>query len=202
MNLENILRNKVFVSTCSLLLFVASASATKYEIDPDHSKVSFKIKHLTISNVVGNFQNFKGTFSYDPKNVAASAASAEIKADSINTDNMKRDTHLKDPDFFNVDKFPALSFKSTKVTPKNDKEFVLNGELTMKGVTKPVELVVGYQGVAKDPMGQERAAFSASTKLNRKDWGLTWNKLMEAGGLVVGEDVTVDIEIEGIKAKA
>lgn len=177
------------------------AIAETYEIDTSHSRVGFKIRHLAISNVLGNFKDFSGVISYDPKDIAKSNVSVSIKSKSIDTDNKKRDDHLKNKDFFDVTKFPAISYKSKSVEKIDDKHFKVNGELTIRDTTKEVPLNVEFLGAAKDPWGNERVAFTATSKINRKDFGIKWNKLLEAGGLVVGDNVKIEIDIEGIKKK-
>ena len=157
---------------------------------------------MGISTVTGQFNDFEGSINYDEKNLENSSAEATIKASSIDTENKKRDDHLRSPDFFNAQKNPSLSFKSTKVTPKKDGNFTLEGELTMNGVTLPVALDATMNGKVKDPWGNERIGVSAEAKLDRKDFGLTWSKLLDNGGLVVGNEVTVLLEIEGVKEKA
>ncbi|MCC6954480.1 MAG: polyisoprenoid-binding protein [Deltaproteobacteria bacterium] len=176
-----------------------AAYADTYAIDKDHSQVGFKIKHLAISTVPGTFSEFSGTFDFDPKNVAAAKVDATIAVSSVNTNQAKRDNHLRDADFFDVSKFPEMKFVSKKVTPVDADSFKVVGELTIRDVTKPVTLDVEFGGAAKDPWGNDRAAFTATTKFNRKDWGMQWNKALETGGLLVGEDVHVTLEIEGIK---
>ena len=176
-----------------------AAYADTYAIDKDHSQVGFKIKHLAISTVPGTFSEFSGTFDFDPKNVAAAKVDATIAVSSVNTNQAKRDNHLRDADFFDVLKFPEMKFVSKKVTPVDADSFKVVGELTIRDVTKPVTLDVEFGGAAKDPWGNDRAAFTATTKFNRKDWGMQWNKALETGGLLVGEDVHVTLEIEGIK---
>jgi polyisoprenoid-binding protein YceI len=182
----------------ALALIPLTSFASDYEIDPTHSSVEFKIKHLAISNVNGTFGAFEGTLSFDPTNVSASKTTAKISVDTISTENKKRDDHLKGSDFFDVGKFPALTFVS-KETIGTAESFKVKGDLTMRGVTKPVVLDVTYNGTAKDPYGNERVGFSATTSLNRKDFGLTWSKLTEAGSIVVGDEVKIALEIAGVK---
>jgi polyisoprenoid-binding protein YceI len=179
--------------------FSSIALADTYEIDPAHSRVGFKVRHMAIANVLGNFAEFKGNFTFDPKAVAKSTATALIKTSSVDTHNEKRDTHLKDKDFFASSEFPEIKFETEKVIPKKDGEFDLAGNLTIKDVTKPVIMAVSYQGSVKDPMGNTRAGFTATTAINRKDFGLKWNKVLEAGGVAVGDEVKIELEIEGIK---
>ena len=188
------------LATSSLLSSIASAAP--YTIDADHSTVGFKVRHLAISSVPGNFAKFSGNFDFDPANLAKSSAEVTIDAQSISTNNQKRDDHLRNPDFLDTAKFSNMTFKSKSITAKSATTFEALGDLTIRGVTKPVTLNVEFQGSATDPWGNERAAFSATTKFNRKDFGLTWNKALETGGLVVGDEVAVNIEVEGIKKKA
>lgn len=196
------LRTLLVSSLLATSIFGSTAYADVYKIDPDHSTVGFKIRHLAISSVPGRFGKFDGTVEFDPKNVASSKTEALIQVGSVDTDQPKRDDHLRSPDFFDAAKFPEMKFKSREVKSLSPESFKVVGDLTIKNVTKPVELTVEYQGTAKDPYGNERAAFTASTKLNRKDFGLTWSKLLDSGALVVGDEVTVNLEIEGIKQKA
>lgn len=181
-------------------MFATSAWATDYTIDPSHSSVVFKVKHLAISTVPGRFTQLSGKFSFDPANVKASKASASVSVASINTADTKRDDHLKSPEFLDVAKFQDITFTTTSIEPVSAEAFKAHGDLTIRGVTKPVVLDVTFGGAAKDPWGNQRAAFSASTKINRKDFGLTWSKAIETGALVVGDDVAITLEIEGIKA--
>lgn len=184
----------------SLLFFSANAFAANYSIDPDHSTVSFKIRHL-FSKVQGQFNRFEGSFAYDPEKPETWKAEAVIQAASINTNVEKRDDHLRSADFFDVEKFPTLSFKSTGVTGVTPAGAQLNGLLTIHGVEKPVTLDLEIHGVGEDPWGNVRGGFTATAKLNRKDFGLDWNKLLEAGQALVGEEVEVTLEIEGILQK-
>ncbi len=184
----------------SLIVGIASpVFAANYKIDPDHSEVGFKIRHLAISNVTGKFTEFTGTFSFDPKDVAASKAEAEINIKSVDTAQRKRDDHLKGEDFFSADRFPQMKFVSKAVETSGADSFKVTGDLTIRGITKSVTLDVSYTGSAKDPWGNEKAAFSATTKISRKEFGLTWNKALETGGMVVGDEVTITLEVEGTK---
>ncbi len=185
-----------------LLTLPASLFAADYEVDADHTKVGFKVKHLGISSVPGSFQTVAGKFSFDPKNIAASSAEATITAKTIDTGNTKRDDHLRSADFLNVEKNPQIKFVSREVKDISGNNFKVVGDLTINGITKPVELDVEYGGSATDPWGNERAAFSATGTIKRKDFGITWNKVLETGGLVVGEDVKISLEVEGIQKKS
>ena len=191
---------KKALSLVASCLLATNAWATDYKIDPTHSSVVFKVKHLAISSVPGRFTELSGTFSFDPTNVAASKAAASVSVPSINTADTKRDDHLKGPDFFDAAKFKDITFATTSIESTTGENFKAHGNLTIRGVSKPVVLDVTFGGAAKDPWGNERAAFTATTKINRKDFGLTWNKTIETGALVVGDDVNITLEIEGIKA--
>ena len=176
----------------------ASAQAASYKIDPDHSTVEFTIRHL-LSNVKGTFNDFSGGFTYTPDHPEQWKADATIDAASIDTRVDKRDEHLRSKDFFDVQQFPALTFQSTEVTDVTPTNAKLHGLLTIHGVQKPVVFDVAIHGVAKDPWGNTRASFTATTIINRKDFGLNWNKAVEAGQLLVGEEVLITLEIEGIE---
>ncbi len=181
------------------LFIVTAAHAANYKIDAAHSSVGFKVRHLGISTVSGQFGTFEGTVEYDPKNVAASKTEATIDVASVNTNNPKRDGHLKECDFFCIEKFQKMTFKTLSVTPGAGKKFKINGELSLHGVSKPVTLDAEFIGAAPGPDGKERVAFSAVGELNRKDFGLTWDKITEAGGVMVGAEVKISIEIEAVK---
>lgn len=196
------MKKALVFAVATALAHVGVATADTYKIDPDHSEVGFKIRHLTISNVTGNFTQFAGTFQYDPTDVKSSKVQAEITIPSIDTNQKKRDEHLKSPDFFDATKFPVMKFVSKSVEPTGDKSFKATGDLTIRDVTKPVTLDVIYQGAAKDPYGNDRTAFAATTTIDRQDFGLTYNKALEAGGLVVGNEVQISINVEGIKQPA
>ena len=185
----------VFLTLLSRHLFAAS-----YKIDPDHTTVSFKIRHL-FSNVQGNFKQFEGSFEYEPGKPEQASAQAVIQSASIDTNVAPRDKHLRSEDFFDVEKFPTLTFKSTKFTEASPESGKLEGLLTIHGVEKPVILDVQIHGSGKDPWGNVRAGFTATAKINRKDFGLTWNKAVEAGQLLVGDEVLITLEIEGMSNK-
>lgn len=184
------------------LLFAAQAFAQvpagKYDIDPMHSKVGFEIPHLVISSVEGKFNTFSGGMDLQDK-FEKSKVEASIDVASIDTGVTDRDTHLKSPDFFDAAKFPKLSFKSTKIEGKPE-SFKLTGDLTIHGVTKKVTLDGKYLGTVKDAYGQQKVAFNATGKINRKDFGLTWGKAVEAGP-VVGDEVTLSLKIQAAPAK-
>lgn len=193
--------HKILIAAAALAVLTGAARATDYEIDSAHTQVGFKAKHVT-GKVPGRFTKFSGSFTYDAKNLKSWKAEAVIDAASINTDNEKRDGHLKSPDFFDVAKFPEIAFKSTKVTNLKGSRAKLLGDLTMHGVTKPVVLDLEIGGVDKDPWGNESAGFSATGTLNRKDFGIVWNKILDSGGVLVGEDVQIALEVSGTAKKA
>jgi polyisoprenoid-binding protein YceI len=178
---------------------LAQAAPVHYDIDSGHSAVQFKVRHL-VSHVPGSFKKFKGTFDYDPADPKSAKAEIEIEASSIDTGNAKRDEHLRGPDFFDVKKFPQVKFVSTELKDVSDGKAKLAGTLTMHGVTKPVILELEIGGEATDPWGGKRAGFTGTTKVDRKEYGLTWNKALEAGKFLVGDDVTIDISVEGVAA--
>jgi polyisoprenoid-binding protein YceI len=176
------------------------ANADTWQIDPAHTNVEFTVRHLMISNVKGQFENTTGTISSDPANPAASSIDATIDASSINTRVDMRDGHLKSPDFLDVAKYPNITFKSTKIEADGPGKWKVTGDLTLHGVTKQVVLAVEATGTAiKDPMGNTRTGASATTKIDRRDYGLTWNKVLEAGGVVVGDEIAISIDLEAIK---
>jgi polyisoprenoid-binding protein YceI len=175
-------------------------SATTWNLDPAHSVAEFKVKHMMISNVKGQFAKVTGTLTLDESDQSNSHIEASIEASSIATRDDQRDTHLKSADFFHVEKFPTLSFKSTRITPVRDGELTLDGDLTIRGVTRKVVFEVeGPTPPVKDPWGNTRVAVSATTKINRKDFGLTWNAALETGGILVGEEVTITLDVQFIK---
>ena len=171
--------------------------AATYTIDPDHSAVSFKIRHL-FSNVQGTFNQFEGTIDYEPGKPENWKTQAVIQAASIDTRVEPRDKHLRSKDFFEVEAYPTLKFISTKVTGVTPQGAKLHGDLTIHGVTKPVVLDLVIHGVGKDPWGNTRAGFTATTQINRKEFGLTWNKAVETGGFLVGDEVEITLEVEGL----
>lgn len=177
-------------------VFVAVAvQAEIYDIDSEHSEVGFRVKHL-VGKVPGRFTKFSGTIDFTPGKPKTWKVDAAIDPASINTDNEKRDNHLRSADFFDVAKYPAMTFKSTKITIDKSELIKLYGELTMHGVTKPVVLNLEIGGTITDPWGNQKAGFSAKGEINRKDFGIVWNKTLDSGGLILGDDITVNIELE------
>lgn len=168
-------------------------------IDGSHSRVQFSARHMMISTVRGEFAKFSGTVEFDEKNPAATKVDVSVDTASVNTKDEKRDGHLKSPDFFEVEKFPTMSFKSKKVTSVDGNSAKLVGDLTIKGVTHEATLDTEYNGTAKAPWGTTSAGFTASGKINREDWGLTWNAPLETGGVLVGKDIKIEIDLEIVK---
>jgi len=191
-----------FFSTIVALSLPALAFATAWNIDPEHSNVGFKVRHLMVSNVKGSFEKVSGTVDINDKDITKSKVDVTIETASINTNVAKRDEHLRSPDFFDVAKFPTMTFTSKKVVKAGKDKLKVTGDLTLHGVTKEVVLdVEGPAKESKDPWGNFRRGATANTKINRKDFGLTWNKALETGGVAVGEEVFITLEIELIKAK-
>ncbi len=172
----------------------------KYELDPTHSKASFSIKHMMIAKVHGAFEALSGTLEYDPQDLSKSSVETIIQTNSINTGVVDRDNHLKSADFFDIEKFPTIMFKSTKIQKGTGDELKVLGDLTIHGVTKEVTLDVdGPSQEVKDPWGNIKVAASGTTKIKRKDFGLTWNTALEAGGVLVGDDVNITLEVQFTK---
>ena len=170
-----------------------------FQIDSSHSEIQFSARHMMVSKARGVFEKWSGTVALDPSHPANTTVDITIDAASINTKDAQRDGHLRSPDFLDVEKYPSLHFKSTKVEVTGDSSARLFGDLTIRDVTKPVVLDVEYQGNAKSPWGTTSYGFSAQTKFNREDWGLTWNAALETGGWLVGKEISIDIEIELIQ---
>ena len=173
-----------------------------WEIDATHSQATFSVKHMMISTVRGHFEVLSGKLHIDEDHPDNSWVEAEVDAASINTRDARRDGHLRSPDFFDVEKYPKITFKSTKVTPTGNNEYRVTGDLTMHGVTKEETLHADYSGQVKDLYGLQRAAFSVKGKINRKDFGLNWNVGLEAGGVLVGEDVNIEIDLAAVQKAA
>ena len=177
-------------------------AATTWNIDPSHSAISFSVRHMVVSKTRGRFTKWSGQISFDPANPAGSSVLVTIEPASIDSADAQRDAHLKSADFFDVEKYPTATFKSTKVQDLGGGKLRIAGDLTLKGVSKPVVLDATYEGAGKDPWGGERAGFSGSTSIDRKDFGLEWNKALETGGLLVGEKVELTLEVEAVKQAA
>lgn len=180
----------------------AQGITTTWNLDPAHSVAEFKVKHMMISNVKGQFTGIAGVLTLDPNDIARSRVEAMVDASTINTREPQRDEHLKSADFFHVEQFPSLSFRSTQVSRLGDDELAVTGDLTIHGVTRQVTFQVeGPSAAGKDPWGNTRIGLSASTTINRRDFGLTWNTVLETGGLLVGENVAVTLDLEFVKHK-
>jgi polyisoprenoid-binding protein YceI len=178
-----------------------ATATTTWNIDPAHSSAEFKVKHMMISNVKGTFSGLSGTLIEHATDSTLSSVEASIPLATISTGDAQRDGHLKSAEFFDADKYPTLNFKSTKVVKKGEAEYEVTGDLTVHGVTKPVKFAVeGPSAPGKDPWGNTRIGLSATTKINRKDFGLEWNAALETGGFLVGDDVTITLEVQFIKA--
>ena len=190
------------ISTIIALSLPAAAFATTWNIDPDHSNVGFKVRHLMVSNVKGSFEKLAGVVDINDADITKSKVSVTIDTASINTNVKKRDEHLRSADFFDVATFPTMTFVSKKVAKAGNDKLKVTGDLTLHGITREVVLdVEGPTKESKDPWGIMRSGAVASTKINRKDFGLVWNKALETGGVAVGEEVTISLEIEMIKGK-
>jgi polyisoprenoid-binding protein YceI len=179
---------------------VAAPAITTWNVDSTHSVVEFKVKHMMISTSKGQFTGVTGTLSLNEDDPTQSSVEAAIEVASIRTLDEARDAHLKSADFFDADQFPTMELKSTHIALKSDGELVVTGDLTIKGVTRSVQFAVeGPTAATKDPYGNTRIGLAATTKINRKDFGLTWNAALETGGLVVGEDVSIALDLEFVK---
>lgn len=187
---------------CVTLAFPALAAAqpAAFKADPVHSKVGFSIRHI-VSDVDGRFKDFDGAITYDAQHPEHSAVQFTVQAASIDTGNADRDKHLKSPDFFDAAKFATLTFTSTKVAAKGGNAFDVTGNLTIKGVTKTITIPAKFRGEAKTPMG-DRAGFESSFTINRLDYGVAWNRALEGGGAMLGDDVDVSIRIEAVRQGA
>jgi polyisoprenoid-binding protein YceI len=187
-------------ATASILAHAAAGFAGTWNLDSAHTGVQFKVRHLMVSYVRGNFEKVSGTIVYDEKDVTRSSADITIDASSINTRVEKRDGHLRSPDFLDVVKYPLITFKSKKVTRTGDGRLSMTGDLTIRGTTREVTLSIeGPTPPIRDPQGMTRIGGVATTRIDRKDFGLTWNKVLESGGVVVGDEVEITIDIELFK---
>jgi polyisoprenoid-binding protein YceI len=170
-----------------------------WKTDSAHSEINFTVRHMMISNVRGRFEKFSGTVEFDESYPANSSVDVQIEAASISTREPQRDGHLRSPDFLNVEEHPYITFKSKRVEVESENKARITGDLTIRGLSREVVLDVEYSGTARSPFGTENAGFSASTRINRKDWGLVWNVALETGGVLVGEEIKIDIELELVK---
>ncbi len=192
------MRTKTIIglTTTALLGLSYAHAADNYKIDPVHASVGFSVRHMGVSNVKGHFDDFTGSLVLDNGNIQEATATIQVK--SVNTSIERRDNHLRTADFFEAAKYPEITFKSKKVE-KNGEETVLIGDFTMRGVTKEIGLPVTLSGPIKDPQGHTRIGLEAKAKVNRKDYGMKFNAMMETGGLMVGDEVTIEINAEAVK---
>lgn len=174
-------------------------ATTKWALDPTHSEIGFKVKHMMFTNVSGRFAQFTGEAETEGDSFDNAKFSFSGDIDSVSTGNADRDGHLRSADFFDAENHPKITFESTSFTKKNEGEYTLTGTLTVRGVSKEVNLDAEFGGIANDPWGNTKAGLSITGKLNRKDWGLTWNSALEAGGVLVGDEVKLAIELQFVK---
>jgi len=193
-------RSSLYVLFVLSVLWISPLQARTFKIDPSHTNIGFEISHLVIATVEGRFDKFEGTFDFDEQSGKLNNLSVEIDSTSINTNEPDRDKHLRSDDFFKTATNPKLTFKSTQVDYNGNKPHKIHGELTMAGVTQPVTLDVNYKGLVNDPWGNEKLVFDAKTVINRKQWGINWNKTLDKGGLAVGEDVTIIIKGQAMRS--
>jgi polyisoprenoid-binding protein YceI len=177
-------------------------ATTTWQIDPAHSVIGFEVKHLMISKVRGRFGTVSGTIQLDEADVSKSSVTAEIDVTTIDTREAQRDGHLRSADFFDVENFPAITFRSTRVERAGEDRATVVGDLTIRGVTREVKLSVEEEGTAKDPWGGDRIAFSATAKIDRRDFGLTWNQALETGGVLVANEIKLILDVQAVKAPA
>jgi polyisoprenoid-binding protein YceI len=192
---------KVWMIAALVAGSVMGVKAASFELDASHSTVGFGVKHMVVSTTKGEFTEYTGGFEYDAADPASLKANATIKVASVNTRNAKRDDHLRNSDFFDVANHPEITFVSKRAEAVGD-QVVLTGDLTIKGVTKEIKLPLTVNGPVTDPWGNVRVGLEGKTKINRHDFGITWSKAMDGGGLVVGDEVTLDIVVEGTQKKA
>lgn len=172
-----------------------------WNVDPSHSLVEFSVRHMMIAKVKGRFGSFQGKIEGDPTDLTGAKVEVVVDIGSVDTRSEDRDNHLRSADFFDAERFPEMRFNSREIKKTGEGSYAMEGDLTIRDVTRPVTLNVTYEGSGKDPWGGERAAFSATGRINRKDFGLAWNAPLETGGVLVGEDVDIAIEIEAVKAQ-
>lgn len=200
--MKTIFASVAAVAIAALLSLPASAVASSWKIDPDHSNVGFKVRHLMVSNVKGSFEKHNGVVEIDDKDITRSKVNVTIDTASVNTNVAKRDEHLRSADFFDAAKYPTMNFTSKKVSKAGNGKLKVTGDLTLHGVTREVVLKVeGPAKESKDPWGNLRTGAVASTKINRKDFGLLYNSVLETGGVAIGDEVEINLEIELIKVK-
>lgn len=187
---------KKIITTLALVASIAMANAQTWQLDKSHSSVKFSVTHMMVSETEGNFKSFTANVSAQKEDFSDLSADFTIQVKSINTDDEKRDGHLASPDFFDAEKYPTITFKSTSFKKVGEKSYKLAGEITMHGVTKPVTFDVKYNGTAKDPYGNTKAGFRASTVVKRSDFNISWNKVLDTGGFALSDEVQVFVNIE------
>jgi len=192
---------RVFSIFGAVLILAISSRADTWHFDKPHSSVSFTVRHMVIAKVNGDFKDFEGTIDFDGKNVESGSVDVTIQVASIETENEKRDNHLRSADFFDVEKYPLMTFKSKSIAKDEDSDYKMTGDLTIRDVTKEVTLDVEFNGTIVDPWGATRAGFSATGEINRQDFGVKWNKPLESGGFLVSDMVEIRIEAELVKAE-
>jgi len=190
----------VWLGAMVWLPIAVHAEPAHWDVDPDHSTIEFRVSHMVVSKTTGRFMDYAGFIEMDAEAGTVKAIEATIKTGSVNTHHEKRDAHLRNADFFDVEHYPTMTFK-LKSQKKTADGYTAVGDLTLRGVTKEVTLVGHFNGATKDPWGNIRAGFNAEGKLNRKDFGMVWNKSLDSGGLVVGDEVQIRLDVECIKAK-
>ncbi|HEX5267238.1 MAG TPA: YceI family protein [Acidimicrobiales bacterium] len=171
----------------------------QYQIDPAHSRLGFVARHAMVTKVRGKFNDFSGSLYLDEADPSRSTAEVTVQMGTVETGQPQRDEHLRTSDFFEVEKYPTMTFKSTKAERNGQDNYRLTGDLTIKGVSRPVTLDIEYNGLVRDPFGNDRAGFEARTVINRKDWGLTWNAALEAGGVMVSDKITLELDIAAVR---
>lgn len=192
------MRKFLLLTALAAVLSAGGVQAATFAIDQTHSSVGFQVRHMMVTNVKGSFQEFEGTLEFDENAPADASVTATIQMASIDTADEKRDEHLRSADFFEVETYPTMTFTSTGMKQDGD-DWLLMGDLTMRGVTKPVTLEMEYNGMVEDPWGNTRVGFSAEGEIDRRDFGVTWNNTLDKGGIAVGNDVKIQLEIQAIK---
>ena len=191
----------VYVQQLSVVQFFGGIFIMAWVVDASHSQATFSVRHMMISTVKGQFKVLSGKLNIDEQNPANSWIEAQVETASIDTRDEKRDAHLRSGDFFDAEKYPVITFKSSRVEHVGGSEYKVTGDLTMHGVTKPVAFIAEYFGQGKDPWGNNKAGLSAKAKINRKEWGLGWNAALETGGVMVSEDVNIEIDLEAVQVQ-
>ncbi len=191
----------LMIATVLFALTSPASAASVYQIDPVHTSITFSVRHMVISNVKGQFTKFKGTITLDENDLTQSKVNVTIDAASINTGNEKRDADLRSENFLDVKKYPTITFKSKTIEKTGENTYRLIGDLTLHGVTREVQIPVTFHGIINDPWGNRRLGAHAAVTINRQDFGISWSKTLEGGGLVVGNDVHIDINLEAVKLK-